>query len=582
MAIYQVVGFIRDRTTLQGLPKLRVEGWDKDRLSDDFLKSTTTDAQGKFFMEFNESFFQGLFLEQRPDLYFRVFYQEVLIASTEDSVLWNVKPGKTEVLIEIQDPRSPSLEPVLHHNEDNPTQYHGEFPMLLNIEEAIKKDAILYWNDVALQVGANDFTTIPPNLQPNTEQGGPTGNSRALAIIHLAMFDAFNSIAKLFTPYLTNIQPPAPDASKRAAIGEAASVTLQALYPKQTALIQAASQTFFAGLNTPTQRVEAGRAQGRHVAALMLDNRNNDGSTNNLPYTPSQEPGKHRVDPLNPGQGFLTPNWGKVKPFGITFFLADPPPDLTSPRYATDYNDVLGKGMMTGGTRTPEETAIGLFWAYDGAQKIGVPPRLYNQIVRTIAVQKNNTLAQNARLFALVNMSMADAGIQCWGSKYHYEVWRPVLGIREADAGWGPTGKGDNNSGTTVDPFWLPLGAPRTNQVGVNSFTPGFPAYPSGHATFGAASLDMVRLFYGADNIPFTFVSDELDGKSLDRDGSIRTRHERTFNTLSGAITENGRSRVYLGVHWQFDADGGIDSGKKIAKMLFDNFLKPVTPQGQY
>ncbi|NJR66416.1 MAG: vanadium-dependent haloperoxidase, partial [Leptolyngbyaceae cyanobacterium CRU_2_3] len=171
--------------------------------------------------------------------------------------------------------------------------------------------------------------------------------------------------------------------------------------------------------------------------------RTTDGSAVNVPYTPSKAPGKHRLDPLNPGQGFLTPGWGNVTPFAITNFLATEPPELDSAQYTQDFNDVKEKGSLNGSTRTPEETTIGLFWAYDGAQKIGVPPRLYNQIVRVIAMQKGNTLAQNARLFALVNMAMADAGIQCWHSKYYYNVWRPVVGVREADPGWGPTGQGD-------------------------------------------------------------------------------------------------------------------------------------------
>ncbi|MBW4630882.1 MAG: vanadium-dependent haloperoxidase [Iphinoe sp. HA4291-MV1] len=207
---------------------------------------------------------------------------------------------------------------------------------------------------------------------------------------------------------------------------------------------------------------------------------------------------------------------------------------------------------------------------------MGTPPRLYNQIVQVIAKNKSNTLAQNARLFALVNMAMADAGIQCWNSKYFYSVWRPVLGIREADPGWGPTGQGDGNSETEVDPFWLPLGSPRTNQPGAKNFTPNFPAYPSGHATFGAASLDMVRLFYSTDDIAFDFTSDELNGKSVDVDGSIRTKYQRHFARLSDAIVENARSRVYLGVHWQFDADAGVESGKTIAEFIFNNTLRPI------
>ena len=296
-----------------------------------------------------------------------------------------------------------------------------------------------------------------------------------------------------------------------------------------------------------------------------------------MSYNASPEPGQHRPDPLNPNQGFLTPQWGQVQPFAITNFLASAPPAPTSSQYEQDFNDVKEKGSRTGGTRTSEETAIGLFWAYDGAQKLGVPPRLYNQIVRVIAIKKGNSLAQNVRLFALINLAMADAGIQCWHSKYHYNVWRPVVGVREADPGWGPTAKGDSNPATEGDPFWLPLGAPRTNPLpGTANFTPNFPAYPSGHATFGAACLETVSQFYGTDAIPFDFVSDELDGKNVDADGSVRTRHERQFNTVSDAIIENARSRVYLGVHWQFDADGGVESGKQIADMVFNQVLKPL------
>jgi PAP2 superfamily/Vanadium chloroperoxidase N-terminal domain len=430
-------------------------------------------------------------------------------------------------------------------------------------------DSILFWNEVSLEAVARDHTGTVPKL----EQGGPTRTSRALAIVHLAMYDAFNSIVGVFKPYLPNLPIPSTPVSDDAAIGEAAYVTLITLYPNQIKHFLEAHQAFFSGLLDTPDEIRNGRIQGRRVAQAMLLNRNDDGSALNLPYIPSDAPGMHRPDPLNSNQGFLTPNWGEVKPFAIANFLADQPPALNSARYEKDFNDVKEKGILSGGTRTPEETAIGLFWAYDGAQQLGTPPRLYNQVVRVIAIQKNNTLAQNARLFALVNMAMADAGIQCWNSKYYYNVWRPVVGVREADPGWGPTGLGDGNPKTAGDPFWLPLGAPRTNQPGAKNFTPNFPAYPSGHATFGAASLDMVRLFYGTDHIAFDFVSDELNGESVDVDGSIRTAYQRHFERLSEAICENARSRVYLGVHWQFDADGGVESGKRIAEFIFNNVL---------
>lgn len=435
-------------------------------------------------------------------------------------------------------------------------------------------DAILFWNDIALKAVANDFSGTPGT----PEQKGPTGTSRALAIVHLAMYDAFNSIAQKYSPYLQGLPNAPMGASEDAAIATAAYITLSDLYAKQNVdFLLKEYESFMSKLIGTLKEIEDGRVQGQMVAEAILDARRNDGSKKDLPYAPSQLPGKHRVDPLNPGQGFLGANWGEVKTFGIpsgAAFVAAPPPELTDLKYTNSFNEVKEKGALIGSTRTVGETVIGIYWGYDGSVKLGTPPRLYNQIVREIAMQMNNTLEQNARLFALVNMAMGDAGIQCWYSKYFYNVWRPVVGIREADPGWGPTGLGDGNPQTAGDPFWLPLGAPSTNQIGKKNFTPNFPAYPSGHATFGAASLDMVRLFYNDDNISFDFVSDEFNGKNVDADGSVRPYYKAHFDSLSQAITENAKSRIYLGVHWQFDADAGVESGQQIADYIFHNYLQ--------
>ena len=170
---------------------------------------------------------------------------------------------------------------------------------------------------------------------------------------------------------------------------------------------------------------------------------------------------------------------------------------------------------------------------------------------------------------------MADAGIAIWESKYHYKYWRPVTGIREADVETGPTGAGDRNRATVGDPKFVPLGAPASNLAGPN-FTPPFPAYPSGHAGFGGALFQVLREFYRTDRIAFTFVSDELNGTTVDSNGSVRPRVPRRFASLSEAEEENGQSRMYLGIHWSFDKTEGIAQGRRVARYVFRNAFEPV------
>src|SRR5581483_6477678 len=166
----------------------------------------------------------------------------------------------------------------------------------------------------------------------------------------------------------------------------------------------------------------------------------------------------------------------------------------------------------------------GTFWAYDGTPSLCAPPRLYNQLTVQIAEQMRSDVVELARLLALVNVALADAGIAAWESKFHYQVGRPVTVIREAGA----------------DPTFTPLGAPASNLHGPN-FTPPFPAYPSGHAAFGGALFQMLRHVYRTDRIAFTFVSDEYNGLTEDHTGAVRPLHPRTFSSLSEAEEENGQ-----------------------------------------
>jgi membrane-associated phospholipid phosphatase len=433
------------------------------------------------------------------------------------------------------------------------------------------QDPILFWNEVALEANRISHTN------GRDEQTGPTRSSRALAIVHLAMYDAFARVTNTpdsLPPYLPGLPAPGAGAAAAAAVASAAHLTLSKLFPSQTAFFDLA----LAGAGDTGS---AGHAYGLAVAEAMLADRAADPEATSPGYVASTGRGRHRPDPDNPGQGFHGAYYGaRSKGFAITerFELAAPPFD--DDEYRAALREVRGKGIAPElmGTlpdslakRTVDETLIGLFWAYDGVAQLGTPPRLYNHIIKALAMARRpgddtqpNTTAENARLFAFVNAAMADAGILAWDQKYIHDLWRPVLGVREHDRSFGPGATNpDNNISDTGDPSWLPLGAPQTNRLAKN-FTPPFPAYPSGHATFGAAAFHIARLFY---NIPvgewssdtlfdgLSFVSEEMNGMSTDNKGAVRPRHLRNFpGGLWRMIEENGRSRVYLGVHWVFDA----------------------------
>jgi hypothetical protein len=260
-------------------------------------------------------------------------------------------------------------------------------------------------------------------------------------------------------------------------------------------------------------------------------------------------------------------------------FRVPPPPAMNSQQYTDAYNEAMsvgGDGVHTPTTRTPEQSFIGVFWAYDGTPSLCAPPRLYNQITVHIADQMRLNTIQLARLLALVNTAMADTAMSVWESKYFYDFWRPVTGIRESDPGTGPTMLGDGNPNTVGDTNFTPMGAPASNLTGPN-FTPPFPSYPSGHGGFGGAIFQTMRRFFGTDDIAFTFTSDEFNGVTKDNAGNVRPLMPRTFNTLSQAEQENGQSRIYLGIHWQFDKTAAIAQGENVANYVFDQAFTPVS-----
>jgi hypothetical protein len=435
-----------------------------------------------------------------------------------------------------------------------------------------------HWSHVAVDASGLDHEPTDPT-HTFGEQVGPCRAARAMAIVHIAIFEVVNAIKGDYQSYI-NLAPAAPDTSFRAAVGQACHDTLAALYPSQANLMRADLDAEMALIPDGTAKAQ-GVALGRAAALAILQMRTGDGADHPEPlygvdYIASDQPGKWRQDPISQHPLALGAYWDQVTPFVLTSadqFRVPPPPALNSAEYTLAYEEVKvlgGDGATTPTARTAEATEVGIYWAYDGTPSLCAPPRLYNQIAMQIAKQRGTSVLEMARLLALVNVAMADAGIACWESKYYYEFWRPVTGIRESDPGTGPTLLGDGNAGTVGDTTYRPLGAPASNALGPN-FTPPFPAYPSGHATFGGALFQTLRRFWGTDDIEFTFVSDELNGVTVDNEGNIRPFAPRTFLSLSEAEEENGQSRIYLGIHWCFDKEQGILAGRDVADFVFDN-----------
>lgn len=441
--------------------------------------------------------------------------------------------------------------------------------------------AVREWNQIAVDTSGLDHTPLSPGEdRVFGHQLGPVKAGRAMAIVHIAMYDALVAIAGGYESY-TDVERAPIGTSPDAAVAQAAHDTLVALFPSHKARLDGELEKSLSKVPAGASR-DNGVSIGGTCASKIMYMRSGDGSDVAEGYEFSDQPGKWRVDPLNPNQQPLGNAWHNVAPFVIhscAQFRVPPPPSLDSQEYADAYHEVVrigGDGVTTPTDRTEDQTQIGIFWAYDGTPSLCAPPRLYNQLAMKVADTEDPNLGalETARLLALVNVSMADAGLAVWDSKYFYDFWRPVTGIREADPGTGPTGLGDGNPDTTCIPTFVPLGAPASN-LNANPFTPPFPSYPSGHAGFGGALFESLRNFFGRDDIAFTFVSDELNGVTIGKDGVQRPLAPRSFTSLSQAEEENGQSRIYLGIHWSFDKVQGIKQGNVVADFVFENHFRP-------
>ena len=409
----------------------------------------------------------------------------------------------------------------------------AKYLALLITSSFARGDVVTDWNETALLAIKSD-RTAPPKA------------AHALAIMHAAIYDAVNGITQTHEPYFVRNKA-ADQASPEAAASVAARLVLLRTFPAQ----QAAFDATYNKVMRAIPQGEGKRASidwGEHVAQTLLADRAKDGSQATVIYASRNTIGVWR--PTEPAFAKpALPHWPGVKPFAMISaaqFRPAMPPALTSAAYADDFNKTKELGAKNSTTRNAEQTTIAQFWA-DGPGTV-TPPGHWNVIARELAVQRGNTMEENARLFALLNIAEADAGILCWDCKYACNFWRPISAIQNADL--------DENPATEKDADWEPL-LP----------TPPFPEYTSGHSTFSGAAAIALAAFFGSDDIQFTTVSEDLPGVW------------RNYSSFSEAAAEAGMSRIYGGIHFMSANTQGLASGAKLGRHVMENLLKTADTQ---
>jgi hypothetical protein len=396
---------------------------------------------------------------------------------------------------------------------------------VLNLASSIaipaNADVVTDWNNAALDA-IRAGNTSPPIA------------SRSLAILHVSIYDAVNGIARTHEPYLVQSAVQA-SASRQAAVSAAAHQALINLFRARTSVFDALHAAILAGVPNGQQKT-AGIVWGEFVANQVLAARASDGS--GAVVSPPGGNGPGVWVPTPPAfLPYLLPQWGFVVPFGMSSssqFRPPGPPSLESEQYTADYDEVKQVGAAIGSTRTAEQSEIALFWADGGGTE--TPPGHWNSIAQIIATAQGSTVEENARLFALLNMAMADAAICAWDAKYIFDFWRPVTAIAFAE--------------------------PELNWT---SFivTPPFPEYVSGHSTFSGAAATVLPLFYGTGDLPFTTGSDFLLGVY------------RSFPTCLDAAEEAAVSRLYGGIHFRSASEDGLQAGISIGEWTVTHYLLP-------
>jgi hypothetical protein len=387
---------------------------------------------------------------------------------------------------------------------------------------------VIQWNRTLLGI------VRTPGAQPKTVH-----STRSFAVMHVAIYDAVNAIDRKHTPYLINLSGVWPSASQDAAVAAAAHEVLVFLYPVFKTQLDAQLQQSLAPIGDGQGKTD-GMAIGVAAADRILSLRNNDGSSAApVPYVFGIAPGDYQSTPPNfPPQPQFT-HWSHVMPFALdraNQFRPGSPPALSSDEYSDVFNEVKSLGIANGTSATPDEALTGRFWN-------GAIQNYWNEISQTVSLAQNLTTAQDARLFALLNLSLADGVIAFYDAKYAYNFWRPVTAIRAADPRINPETLADSN--------WLPE----------TTTTAPDPSYPGAHAVVSAAAAEVLRSFFQRDHFEFAVTSEVLPGV------------QRSFTSVSAASEEATLSRIFAGQHFRSDLTTGNRLGRDVADFVVDNLL---------
>ena len=380
------------------------------------------------------------------------------------------------------------------------------------------------------------------------------GQARGMAMVQGAVYDAVNAVVRSHQPYLLDLKKVdiQPFASQDAAAATAAHhVLVKIVAADRIAALDTAYQATLTGI--PDGPIEQeGIKAGEVAAQAMLDARKDDGYMAAFTPTIGTNPGNWRPIGWPATPAYDPDGWvGNLKPFVIesqSQFRSDGPNAMTSAEYANDYNEVKELGALNSTKRTADQTTAAVFWQFP-------PAALYNQLARELAAPNRYGLDtfKQARLYAMVNLAMADGATSCWNDKYHWAFWRPRAAIRE--------GETDGNPATIGDPTWESLFHPST---GAGLATPPFPDHPSGHGCVSGAVLRTFREYFGTDKIAFDIRSGRFPNQP------------RHYERFSLALKEVVGARIWGGIHFRTADVQGAVMGKKVAFWLQKHYFNPV------